>query len=401
MEVVLDTSHSLLVVTSSSSELCASTPLGCAPPGSSNATSLGSFNASASSTYKSTGEQFNITALEKGNLSGDLVQDQLTLGTATVDMTFGLEDLSANYLLGIGYSLNNTYTSLPQALLESRQINSAAYSLWMEGQNGTVLFGGVNTAKYTGELYTMSIPAVSGIHYLPTVLVTNVSLQESSSPATLTTSGLPAYMIVNSAAPWTYLPEPLLAQIYQKVGAEWDDIVGAGLLNNCSTALASFFITFSFDSFNISLPLSELSRPLQDNLDTCILGLAPIGEGDSAILGGSFLRSVYSVFDLSNNEISFARRNPQPGPDNILEIGNGSSSAIPGAVSVSPATTVTAAVPTIFQQPSGVWPLTTSTSAQTSSASTPTGKSAASFSSSRNKNGLLVVFFNTCFWLVL
>lgn len=173
MEVVLDTSHSLLVVASSNSELCAGTPLGCLPPGSSNATSLGSFNASASSTYKSTGKQFNITALELGNVSGDLVQDQLTLGTATVDMTFGLENLSADYLLGIGYSLNNTYTSLPQALLESRQINSAAYSLWMDGQNGTVLFGGVNTAKYTGDLYTMSIPAVSGTHYLPTVLVTN------------------------------------------------------------------------------------------------------------------------------------------------------------------------------------------------------------------------------------
>lgn len=398
MEVVLDTSHSLLVVASSNSELCAGTPLGCLPPGSSNATSLGSFNVSASSTYKSTGKQFNITALELGNVSGDLVQDQLTLGTATVDMTFGLENLSADYLLGIGYSLNNTYTSLPQALLESRQINSAAYSLWMDGQNGTVLFGGVNTAKYTGELYTMSIPAVSGTHYLPTVLVTNVSLQGNSSPAPLTTSGLPAYMIVNSAVPWTYLPAPLLAQIYQKVGAEWDDSVGAGLLNNCSTALTSFNITFSFGGFDISLPLSELSRPFKDNLDTCILGLAPIGGGDSAILGGSFLRSVYSVFDLSNNEISFARRNPQPGPDNILEIGNDSSSAIPGAVSISAPTTATAAVPTIFKQPPGVWPLTTSTSAQTSSYSTPTGESAAS--SSTGKNGLLVVLLSTCFWLL-
>lgn len=91
-------------------------------------------------------------------------------------MELAIDYGGADSVLGLGYALDNSYTkSLPQALAESGQINHAAYSLWVDDStedSGTLLFGGVNTAKYTGELHTMPIPAFNGQHYLPTVLVT-------------------------------------------------------------------------------------------------------------------------------------------------------------------------------------------------------------------------------------
>lgn len=169
-----------------------------------------------------------------------------------------------------------------------------------------------------------------------------LSEENSSAPASVLGSGLPTFMIVNSAAYWTYLPTPLVLQIYEDVGAQWDSITGAGLIRNCSATL-NFNITFLFKGVELSIPLSQLSSLPQN--DTCILGLAS-SAGNSAILGGSFLCSIYSVFDLSKNEISFVQRNFQSGPDQILEIGG--NSTLLGVVLISVTPTAIATVPTKF-----------------------------------------------------
>lgn len=136
IQVTLDTSNSLLLVPSSNSSLCAPESQGCLPPGSSNVISLGSYDSSTSLTSISTGEHFNVTALSQGTISGNLVEDKLTLNTTTVNMTFGVtENAAAEYLLGIGYTRNSAYASLPQALFENHQIQSAAYSLWIDEPN--------------------------------------------------------------------------------------------------------------------------------------------------------------------------------------------------------------------------------------------------------------------------
>ncbi|KAF5013291.1 hypothetical protein F66182_15195, partial [Fusarium sp. NRRL 66182] len=123
----------------------------------------------------------NTTTDETGGLfTGILSTDMLTVGSATLDTNFIVDyDAVADNILGLGYSLNESYTSLPQALVKSGQINSAAYSLWADDlrDNGTILFGGVNSAKYSGKLHTMTIPAAD----LPAVIVTDVYVQESPS----------------------------------------------------------------------------------------------------------------------------------------------------------------------------------------------------------------------------
>jgi len=111
-------------------------------------------------------------------------------------------------------------------------------------------------------------------------------------------------------------------------------------------------ISFSFSGATISVPYNELvldagtsstgqQLTFQNGAPACIFGIAP-AEDSTPVLGDTFLRSAYVVYDLANNEISLAQTDFTPASDNILEISNGTS-GVPGATAVSsPVTTVVA-----------------------------------------------------------
>jgi hypothetical protein len=75
----------------------------------------------------------------------------------------------------------------------------------------------------------------------------------------------------------------------------------------------------------------------------CILGIGPAGNS-VAVLGDTFLRSAYVVYDLANNEISLAQTNFNSTSENIQEIQKGTD-GVPNATGVANAVS-TAAVGT-------------------------------------------------------
>ncbi|KAJ5174211.1 uncharacterized protein N7482_000088 [Penicillium canariense] len=133
------------------------------------------FEVNTSSTYQFGNENFNATSTWADVFTGDFGNDNVTIEGVTLSamdlaVNFGL---LPDHILGLGYIAGKTSdvpAAILQALIESGYIKSAAYSPWVDGPTGTegtILFGGVNMAKYTGGLHTMSIPASSGIQYLP------------------------------------------------------------------------------------------------------------------------------------------------------------------------------------------------------------------------------------------
>ncbi|KAJ5966050.1 hypothetical protein N7481_012764 [Penicillium waksmanii] len=71
----------------------------------------------------------------------------------------------------------------------------------------------------------------------------------------------------------------------------------------------------------------------------CIFGIAPAGSS-TAVLGDTFLRSAYVVYDLANNQISLANTHFNSTKNNVLEIGTGTDS-VPSATAVAnPVTSV-------------------------------------------------------------
>ena len=98
-----------------------------------------------------------------------------------------------------------------------------------------------------------------------------------------------------------------------------------------------------------------------------MFGIAP-SQGTTSVLGDTFLRSAYVVYDLANNEISLAQTNFNSTSSHVLEIGSGTGS-VPGATSVN------SAIEASVSQSGGA--RIAGVSGTVAGGSTPTGKSSA------------------------
>lgn len=239
-----------------------------------------------------------------------------------------------------------TYANLPQAMVKEGLINSAAYSLWLndlEASKGSILFGGVDTEKFHGELQTLPVQMVNGRYSQLIIALTGLSFSSESTHRSYSTSALPTAVLLDSGSTLTYLPNPLVEDIYKDLPISYDSTSGAGYVP-CGITDNNINITYTFSSPTIMVSISELvidagNLFFSDGTRACIFGIAPAGRS-MAVLGDTFLRSAYVVYDLANNEISLASTNFNTMGSNILEISE-SDSHVPGATPVSnPVTSV-------------------------------------------------------------
>jgi hypothetical protein len=252
--------------------------------------------------------------------------------------------LYAEGIAGIGYKIstyeaeheNKEYDNLPYALVTSGATKSAAYSLWLNdirSDTGAILFGGVNKAKYLGDLQTLPIVPVYNKYYSLAIALTEVSVQSSSSSSSYS-DNLPLAVSLDTGTSLTALPESLVNKIYKDLNVTYVEKASAAYIE-CDMTNKDYNVTYSFSGAEITVGLSELILDATEEgfpTGTCVFGLVPSQEGLN-LLGDTFLRSAYVVYDLENNEISLANTNFNPGDDDILEIGTGTS-AVPGATLV-------------------------------------------------------------------
>lgn len=263
-------------------------------------------------------------------------------------------------VLGIGYTADEVqvdynqetaYANLPVALLNNGLINSKAYSLWLndlDANTGSILFGGVDSGKYTGTLETLPIQTIYGEYAEFLIVLTGVALNNGSSTnGTYSSDELPATVLLDSGSSLTYLPDSIVEDIYNDLGVVYEASSETGYVP-CSMAKEDINITYTFSSPSIPVGISELvledgtGLTFDDGTPACVFGIVPAGD-TTAVLGDTFLRSAYVVYDLTNNEISLAPTRFNSSDENILEITNGTS-AVPGATVVAnPVTTVATA----------------------------------------------------------
>ena len=138
----------------------------------------------------------------------------------------------------------------------------------------------------------------------------------------------------------THLPLSLTTKIYSDLGVTHNAEYDVPVLP-CSMKDKDITLTFDFSGISIDVSIHELvlnGIDMDGDTVLCVFGIYTT-TGGIPVLGDTFLRSTYVVFDLANREISMANTNFNPGEDAILEIGTGKD-AVPAATPVpSPATT--------------------------------------------------------------
>lgn len=351
----LDTGSSDLWVNTPDSDFCSQKKNPCA--------ASGTYNANSSSTYEYVGSYFNISYVDGSSASGDYVTDTIHIAGQTIkDFQFGVgyQSSSQQSILGIGYPSNEVqvaraglkaYDNLPAKMAADGIISSNAYSLWLndlDASTGRVLFGGVDRAQFEGTLTSIPIEKTNGGFSEFFITMTGLSVGSTN-----IASNMALGVLLDSGSSLTYLPNDVVSTIYDMTNAVYQEEEGAAFVP-CALADQDANITFTFsDPVSIAVPLNELVLDASDvtgqqlsfsnDVPACLFGIAPGGDSTS-VLGDTFLRSAYVVYDLDNNEISLAQTRFNATGSDIVEIGSGTS-AVPSASGVNNAVSATSGLP--------------------------------------------------------
>lgn len=127
---------------------------------------------------------------------------------------------------------------------------------------------------------------------------------------TLGSSYFPTQAHLDAGTTFTTLPPDLVAEIYAEVGATVPG-AGADAVVDCDIATSENYFCFELGGPGgalINVALNELVSTVEGTEDgKCVFGIASNGGDDNeVILGDTFLRSAYVVYDLVNYQVAIA-----------------------------------------------------------------------------------------------
>ena len=290
--------------------------------------------------------------MDGSSAHGDYATDTFRFDDIGIDnFQFGVGYMSSSPqgILGIGYPENEIqavrsgqrpYDNLPARLVADGRIGTNAYSIWLDDINsttGSLLFGGIDKSQYQGNLVTIPVQKV-GSSYRE-FFITMTGLDSGSLPIA---NDMALAVLLDTGSSLTYLPDDLADSVFQAVNATWLKQSQIAVIP-CDKGLSEDSITFHFSKpASISVLLRELVLPiistngkpprLPDGSTACLFGIFPSGNG-ARVLGDTFLRSAYVVYDIANNEVSLAQSNfdAKPAGSDVVKIGPGKNQ-LPDAI---------------------------------------------------------------------
>lgn len=265
-------------------------------------------------------------------------------------------------ILGIGFVLNEAaeqvYSNLVATLLNQSAISTMAYSLYLNdyySSTGSILFGGVDTDKFIGNLAIVPIlPDAQSQNYSSfTVGLTGLSFASSNGTTynqSLSSESGSLDSVLDSGTTLTYLPDSIATQLFDAVGAyQYSSFASSSSIALVDCGMSMDFTFRINNTAVITVPSDELVidafAGYQDTIpsdvpfnSTCLFGIQNLGDTsdesggssakatDYAILGDSFLRSAYVVYDLANLQIGIAPANLNSTSTNVQELSADESS---------------------------------------------------------------------------
>lgn len=341
IELLIDTGSSDLWVMGENNPYCTSSGINNSKYNATNefdCVQFGIFNPNTSSTFDYINDDFYIQYGDSTFASGIFGNDTVTLsnGISISDVGMSVAFLSnSSNVLGIGYtglefscskySSGNEYPNFPVRLYESGYTNTIAYSLYLDGfssPEGTILFGGVDHAKYVGGLWTIPLVNTNTNHsirpYQFIVGCDSVTLESGACSESLSSeilSETPFYGLLDSGTTVTLLPDSMIQKLNSRLELVYDSVLQMYLFP-CSE-IGKFkddYLLYNFSTVPIRVNIAEVFLPIVNNginytvegVMMCQLGVQ--GAGDQlAVLGDTFLRSAYVVYDLENYEVSLGQ----------------------------------------------------------------------------------------------
>lgn len=284
----------------------------------------GTYNPATSTTSSNKSSSTGYSYADGSSVTMDLFSDTVTLSTGVKmpDLEFGVAVESeglTNGVLGLGYgetSGTESYPTFMDQLASQGLTKSRAFSLALgsdtTGDTGVIIFGGIDTKKYSGTLASIDINKdpgssyVFGFYYVDLTSVGISSVDGDSKNY----NGSNATVALSTGDTISYLPKAVVDSLNNDIGNGSACFVSG---NACLYPVScsqlqndSFSVDFAFSDVSLSVPLSEIV--LDVGQGTCILGVGALNDSQiyTAALGLNFLRAAYIVFDQTLNKVSLA-----------------------------------------------------------------------------------------------
>lgn len=207
--------------------------------------------------------------------------------------------------LSFGENVNMQYPSVVDELYQQNVTETRAFGVALGSKteatgSGVISFGGVDTKKFTGDLLTMPILGPQNGEELARYWVQLDSIGVTHGNGDSSTFDNSSFAVFfDTGATLSYLPSGVIRDMAKDLGGEYD----ASLALYVVPCDQDGSVDFTFGGKQFRVPMSEFIWEVGS--DTCVLG-ADVEDDGSYILGDSFLRSIYTVFDLETPALHFA-----------------------------------------------------------------------------------------------
>ncbi|WPH00339.1 Vacuolar protease [Acrodontium crateriforme] len=270
------------------------------------------YDHSSSSTYKANGSEFEIR-YGSGELSGYVSKDTMTIGDLAVKNQLFAEATSEpglafafgrfDGILGLGYdtiSVNGIpppfYNMLDQGLLDEPVFSFYLSDTNDQGAESEAMFGGVNEDHYTGEM--TKIPLRRKAYWE----VDLDAITFGDQTAEIDSTGA----ILDTGTSLIALPSTIAELLNKEIGAKKG--FNGQYTVECTKRDSLPDLTFTLSGYNFTIGPHDYILEVQGSCISSFMGMdIPEPAGPLAILGDSFLRRWYSVYDLGNNAVGLAK----------------------------------------------------------------------------------------------
>lgn len=276
------------------------------------------YNPSLSSTYNPSDMVFGVNNL-KGFGTGLWIQENVVFGDILIlNCTLGMmnQSFSTSQVQGVmgiapmAAETRSPYPNMPQKLKNQGTIKSVSYSVFLNGPNetgGNMIFGGLDQTRYVGQLYSIPMPTPDKLEATLSRIRVNGMDQ----------GWLAGHIPIDMGQSVCFLPP----DVFIRIGAA---IQGLHYYGGVFFADSLYFdgnqtIEFEFSGANMTIPVknmlvssSDLFLPtanIPKNYDLT-LGIFPnSASGGQSYLGTTFMKSVYTVYDIEHGRIALAESN--------------------------------------------------------------------------------------------
>jgi len=271
------------------------------------------FDESKSPTFEKDGRQYKVQ-YGSGPVEGVFGKDTVTVGNIDVKGQLFAEVTKVSFgplniayaaghfdgLLGLGFKSISQY-NIPtpfESMIDQKLIDMPVFAFYLpaaNGQDGELVFGGIDQSHYTGDL--VDVPLTSETYW-------QVSLDSMTLGSTPVTSSA-AKAIVDSGTSLLAGPPDQVSAMAKQVGAK--SVLGKEYSIDCSkvSTLPDLKVVLGGKTFTLTANDYVLSVSGQ-----CLFGFlgidVPPPRGPLWIMGDVFMRKYYCVFDYGNKKMRIA-----------------------------------------------------------------------------------------------